>query len=233
MIRQPVGSRKAREFERRETEILRVALDCFSGEDWESATVARIADLVGIAKGTMYLHFASKQDIYARLTLNFYQALLANLRKVSEDGRAGRLAQLIDRAFQFYLNQPKYRSVTQYCAREDFRSKMSDELAKEFDEVDNALHQLLRHELEAGIASGVYQSACIDQSILGLQCTFHGALTMLWCNRHGEQDSAQQFIKSITQYMLAPILVTGHDQSCEHSSRHPMLEIKPPESTHE
>ena len=62
--------RKIREFERREQEILSAALELFAGERWESVTVTQIAKQAGIGKGTVYKHFASKDEIYARLALD-------------------------------------------------------------------------------------------------------------------------------------------------------------------
>lgn len=214
----PAGnSRKAREFARREREILNTALHCFSSADWESVTVAHIAEMVGIAKGTMYLHFSSKHEIYARLTLDFYRSLLDHLTDVAQSSTHDHLKQMIEQAFSFYLNQPKYRCVTQYCEREDFRSNLSDELAAQFDAVDQAFHQLIESELQRGIATGCYRSVDTNQAILGLQCTFHGALTLLWCNRHGEQDDAEQFINNITQYMLTPLTVVQPHQAASAS----------------
>ena len=205
----PAVSRKAREFARREQEILDVALECFSGEDWESVTVAQIARIVGIAKGTMYLHFASKQEIYARLTLDFYRDLLSHLVNSRTGNGAERLAGMIRQAFRFYLQHPKYRCVTQYCEREDFRLKLNPEIAEQFDAIDHKVYQLLCSELERGIESGAFKPLAIDQQILGLKCTFHGALTMLWCDRHNEQTDPEHFINTVTDYMLAPI-VAGH-----------------------
>ncbi len=204
---QPATSRKAREFARREEEILNVALECFSGEDWESVTVAQIADIVGIAKGTMYSHFASKHDIYARLTLDFYTALLKNLQRACHGSGVGRMAGLIEQAFRFYIQQPKYRCVTQYCEREDFRCKLDADLSARFDAIDQDFYQLLHEELTLGISAGVFKPLAIDQQILGLKCTFHGALTVLWCNRNGEQQHPDEFIHNVTQFMLAPIVV--------------------------
>ncbi len=204
--KQPVTSRKAREFARREQEILDVALECFSGDDWESVTVAQIAEIVGIAKGTMYLHFASKQEIYARLTLDFYRDLLSHLTRSRTDSGVERLSDIIRQAFRFYLQHPKYRCVTQYCEREDFRLNLNPEIAAKFDAIDNDVYQLLYRELALGIDEGVFKPLAIDQQILGLKCTFHGALTVLWCNRHDEQSEPEQFISTVTGYMLAPIV---------------------------
>ena len=46
-----IGSRKEREFERRESEILAAALDLFARDDWELVTVDEIAKKVMIEQG--------------------------------------------------------------------------------------------------------------------------------------------------------------------------------------
>ncbi len=203
----PVATtRKAREFALRQQEILEVALECFSGEDWESVTVARIADIVGIAKGTMYLHFSSKQEIFARLAIDFYRSLLHHLQECAKHSKHDHLKHMVEQAFDFYLAKPKYRCVTQYCEREDFRRNLNTEIANEFEILDQSFQQLLRQALQRGISEGTYRPLEMEQVIPGLRCTFHGALTMLWCNRQGEQDSAQQFVSRISRYMTGPLL---------------------------
>ena len=63
------------ERKQRERALREVALNCFTTEKWEDVSVARIAKLAGVAKGTVYLHFASKDEIcacpvsYTHLTL--------------------------------------------------------------------------------------------------------------------------------------------------------------------
>ena len=122
-------SRKAQDFQRREKAILAAALKSFGSDHWESVTVAQIAREVGIAKGTMYLHFASKQEIYARLALDFYQALTLHLDQPLTSNASDNLQELITRAFEFHLERPDYRRVTQYCEREDFRRNINPGLA--------------------------------------------------------------------------------------------------------
>ena len=61
-----ISERREREFQRREGEILDAALELFSADDWQSVTIDQIARRAEIGKGTVYLHFASKDEIYAR-----------------------------------------------------------------------------------------------------------------------------------------------------------------------
>ncbi len=49
--------------ERRRTQILRAALDVFSRKGFRGATVRDIAAASGLAEGTLYIYFPSKQDI--------------------------------------------------------------------------------------------------------------------------------------------------------------------------
>jgi AcrR family transcriptional regulator len=48
----------------RTAEILQAAYRVFAEEGFEQATIAAIARAAGVAKGTIYLYYASKQDIY-------------------------------------------------------------------------------------------------------------------------------------------------------------------------
>ena len=72
-----VQDRKSREFERRGREILAAALSLFESDDWEQVTVEAIAQTAEVGKGTIYKHFASKDEIYARLAMDFQRRIVA------------------------------------------------------------------------------------------------------------------------------------------------------------
>ena len=206
-------SRKAQDFQRREKAILAAALKSFGSDHWESVTVAQIAREVGIAKGTMYLHFASKQEIYARLALDFYQALTQHLDQPLTSNASDNLQELITRAFEFHLERPDYRRVTQYCEREDFRRNINLGLATAFNDIDIKLQRILSDTLLQGIKEGCFKKRPPQQTILGLQCTFHGALSRFWCNRNGEQNHPQEYVDQVANYMLETILDNHHPEN--------------------
>lgn len=62
-----VRSLKERQREEREALILRAAYDVLVEKGYYEATIDEIAAQVGIAKGTVYLHFASKEDLVIAL----------------------------------------------------------------------------------------------------------------------------------------------------------------------
>lgn len=55
--------------ERRE-QILRAAADCLEEMDWDSLTMAAIADRAGLAKGTAYRYVATKEELFVQLLLD-------------------------------------------------------------------------------------------------------------------------------------------------------------------
>ncbi len=77
-----IAERKERDFKRRERDILQAALRLFDDEGWQLVTIERIAQEAEIGKGTVYLHFPSKEDIYGRLALDFFRQLLARLQHI-------------------------------------------------------------------------------------------------------------------------------------------------------
>lgn len=198
-------SRKERVFNQREQDILAAALCSFHSDQWESVTMAQIADKVGIAKGTMYLHFASKHEIYAQLALDFYQSLLIRLREPLTGNAADRFRKLVYRAFDFHLQRPAYRRVAQYCEREDFKSSLKPEITDKLNKTDTDIEHIISGLLKLGVEEGVFKPVAAGDLLLGLRCTFQGALTRFWSNKNEEHTNPDRFITSITNYMLATI----------------------------
>lgn len=199
-------SRKERVFNQREQDILDAALNSFCSDHWESVTVSQIAVQVGIAKGTMYLHFASKHEIYARLALDFYQSLITRLDEPLRGNGINKFRQLVGRAFDVHLQSPVYRRVTQYCEREDFKCSLKPQITASFDQIDRDIERIISTVLMQGISEGLFKPIRLDELILGFRCTFHGALTRFWGNRNQEQSEPEKFVDSVTSYMLSPIV---------------------------
>lgn len=70
-----IAERKAREFERREREILDAAFALFMEKGPDAVTNEMIARASEIGKGTIYKHFKSKSDIYAVLLIEHVKKL--------------------------------------------------------------------------------------------------------------------------------------------------------------
>lgn len=80
-----IAERKARERNKRKNSILDAAEEVFFAKGISAATMDEIADRVELSKGTLYLYFKSKEDIYLAIT----ERALLILTKMFEDASAG------------------------------------------------------------------------------------------------------------------------------------------------
>lgn len=74
-------SKKEVLLEFRTSEILTAARHVFARHGFNSATVDEIADVAGVAKGTVYLYFPSKRDLFLATLREGLQALHAEARR--------------------------------------------------------------------------------------------------------------------------------------------------------
>ncbi|HLY64832.1 MAG TPA: helix-turn-helix domain-containing protein [Chloroflexota bacterium] len=75
------SSFKQRVKQERELEILQAAREVFAERGFAKASIDDIAERVGIGKGTVYLHFASKEDILVAAMRLAFQTLVDKCRK--------------------------------------------------------------------------------------------------------------------------------------------------------
>ena len=94
-----IEERKKREKEERRDLILRTAKRLFFDEGFQSVTVEKIAREAELAKGSIYLHFRGKEEIYTQILLQdidaFYQQITSLVsERTSSESRLVRLAHI-------------------------------------------------------------------------------------------------------------------------------------------
>ncbi len=105
-------SRVVKDAEVRREELLDTALELFSSVGYERASVEQITEKVGVAKGTFYHYFESKQDLLGQLVDSFADELFQRLEAALAEVTGGALMRL--RAFYTLSTQWKLerRDVT-------------------------------------------------------------------------------------------------------------------------
>lgn len=78
-----VGNSK--EAEERKKEILDVAEELFTAKGYESTSTTDILERVGIARGTLYYHFKSKEEILDALIDRIIQGMVSNIHLALSD----------------------------------------------------------------------------------------------------------------------------------------------------
>jgi AcrR family transcriptional regulator len=226
-----IAERKEREFRRREQQILRAALKLFEGEDWQQVTIERIAQAAEIGKGTVYLHFPSKEDIYGRLALDFARKLLQQLRAIDTTlPVVARMREATHAFFTAHLAGGRYQRVVEYCSAEDCRKRLRDETRQELEGLDGEIIGLIHAVLRQGVEEGVFPDRPLDVLCYGPHSTMVGAVRLL---RGGEclgPVDSEVFIAELTRFVLAGLMfqdrVPGIDQPAA-TSREPAANPQP------
>ncbi len=201
--------RKQREFERREAEILDVALALFSKPNWEAVSIDKIAKATDIGKGTVYKHFASKDELLFRLMMRFYHGLLAHLQE--HDSDQGNIIEsfqgIFQLAFRYHLKHREYRYIVEYCNRIDFKERADESWHTSFMELDKAFGDWGDPMILAAMEQGLIVRRPLEQINIGMKACFEGTVDMLWAGKdwclHGDEE---EIIESVTEFMLAGLV---------------------------
>jgi AcrR family transcriptional regulator len=201
-----IQDRKTREFERRGQEILDAALVLFKSDAWEAVTVEQIAQQAEVAKGTIYKHFASKDQIYARLAIDFQRRTLASLRDVDPAlPIPERFRAYMRRAWQLHLSSQELHRVFLYCSRSEFRAGLSPELLAEMQNVDHAVSMPLQSLLAEGIEQGFFPRKPLALLLFGARSAFWGAIQLAWSGYLGDLEKAD-YLEELTNFVLAGLV---------------------------
>ena len=74
-------TRKEREIAARKLDIMKTAAILFSRKDFHSVSVDEIADQVGLSKGTIYLYFETKENLFFSILIDRTKNLLKALNR--------------------------------------------------------------------------------------------------------------------------------------------------------
>jgi AcrR family transcriptional regulator len=201
-----IQERREREFMRREQDILDAALTLCTAEDWQTVTVEQIAERAEIGKGTVYKHFASKDEIYARLAGEFQRSALEQLEAIDPALPVlQRLRTIISIFWEKHLEGGEYQHLVQYCEREDFRRSLPREAQEELTQLDARFQAAIDRVLEDGIDQGILPRKPREALIFGPIAALNGA-TRMACNCIPEGGSREDYLHELTNFILAGML---------------------------
>lgn len=150
-----VAERKARDFQRREEEILSAALSLFGRRDWQSVTMDDIAEAAEIGKGTIYKHFTSKDEVCARLVLEHSRGLLARIEGVDRAlPPVERIGAMVRAFWNHSMGSPALLRLAEYCDSAEDTLKLSPAVAQEYDAIKARINGAVAAVLEEGVSQG-------------------------------------------------------------------------------
>lgn len=141
--------RVVKEADERRSEILDAAEKLFAEKGFEGTSTTDIQDEVGIARGTLYYHFRSKEDILDALVERTNSRLIAKAAGIASD-----------------KDIPVLQRLTQMMLAMHVEGEAGHELVAQMHKPQNALlHQKMRQGILTGlvpILSGLISEACAE-----------------------------------------------------------------------
>ncbi|HYU58812.1 MAG TPA: TetR/AcrR family transcriptional regulator [Actinomycetota bacterium] len=152
-MKQAVRKRVAKPAEERRVDLMDAALRVFLEKGAASTTVADITDAAGVAKGTFYLYFDSKEALLGALKERFVDDMIAHASQFAE--RVGRedwwiLAEATAEGWVDFALE--HRAQIRLFAQEG----VTVETFEPFAECEAKLHGLFVAGIEAGTRAGAF-----------------------------------------------------------------------------
>ena len=140
----------------RKEEIIKAASNLFSQKSYHDVTMDQIAGEVGVAKGTIYLYFESKENLYLGILEHTFETIESILEReiAKEDPAPQKLKKILRLIFQFYFQN---MDVLRILTRDETRL-----IREHFEFTERWRHRrikLYRKVLEKGIKEGSFRSA--------------------------------------------------------------------------
>ena len=176
--------------------LIKVATDHFVRFGYRKANIAEIALGAGIGKGTIYLHFESKKELFLSCLIAEERELLPQLEIIENFPEEERLRAFLEVTFSFALTAPLTRALL--SRRQDFAALIEEidtKILKDHDEkineyIINKLISPLTHNLNA------HDKKTITNAI-NLATLAIGYLPDMAFDLPGQQIHTDDFVKAL------------------------------------
>jgi len=148
--------RKEREKEHRREEIIDAAQRIFFEKGLSIATVDEIAEAAELSKGTLYLYYKSKEDMYLAVMMRGMEKLYGNFEAIinSDDSTIHKLAKFGESYKEFFRSNREFFRMVHFLQLPQFHKQVSDEMRQacgiESKKMWDLLIGLLKHGMEEG-----------------------------------------------------------------------------------
>jgi AcrR family transcriptional regulator len=106
---------------RRQDEILAAAFEVFAAHGFEAARIDEVAQRAGVAKGTVYLYFQDKEDLFRAVVRSLIPKRLDVLVKSMPGTSEDLLRGLVSQMYANVVTNPKVRSIVRMLIAESSR----------------------------------------------------------------------------------------------------------------
>lgn len=197
-------TRWQRRKEARPHEILKSALECFAEKGFAATRLDEIASRAGVTKGTLYLYFQSKEDIFKSVVREEVVKNIARVEEIAADSEHSS-AEILERMFKFWAHvflTTQIGAVPKLILSE---GKNFPEISRFYlEEVIQRGFRLLGGVLRRGIERGEFSQVNIENAV---KCMIAPAIfSMLWKHSLEPHTDKKLDIESLFQTHFELIL---------------------------
>jgi AcrR family transcriptional regulator len=148
--------RKEREKEHRREEILDAAQRVFFEKGLVVATMDDIAETAELSKGTLYLYYKSKEDLYLAVMMRGTELLFDMFAEVVKKGASvtETLIRLGDAYIEYFNNHKNYFRMLHFLQTPQFHKQVSEEMKQNCEALNQDIWDLVNNLLKRGIEEG-------------------------------------------------------------------------------
>lgn len=190
--------RIVKEAEERKTEILDVASDLFGSKGYDGTSMNDIIEKIGIAKGTLYYHFKSKEDILDAIIERICRQMMFSAREVVADKQKTVLERLTKTILALNINSEIGQEAIEQMHRPQnvlMHKKMQERL---LDGIVPILTDLIIEGIEEGIFKTKFPNEAVEMIMLYVTVIFDGNTVQ---SIEEQERRVQGFIYNIERLM--------------------------------
>ncbi len=152
-------SRRDREKQQRKNDIVEAAESLFSEKGFKGTTMQEISERVELSKGTIYLYFKSKEELYLSVCVKGVAEFGEDLEAAASG--AGGLEDIIKAVYMAYIRHSLEKPAIFRVLRDTFIEQVRQNLSSEtIEEISGIIRNWLELEsglIEEGIEHGVFR----------------------------------------------------------------------------
>ncbi len=167
----------------RQEEILAAAFEVFAAHGYEAARIDDVVRQAGIAKGTLYLYFRDKEELFRAVVHNLPQKRFDTIPAGFQGTAEELLREFLSRMYSQIIRNDKVRSIVRLLIAESGRFPQLAEIYHR--EIIAPGIKVIRRVIMQGIASGEFRrTAALEFPQL---LAAPGVLAIMWRILHGER----------------------------------------------
>lgn len=200
-----IHERKEREKEHRRDEILTAAQGVFFDKGLQSSTMEEIAEAAELSKGTLYLYYKSKEDLYLAVMMRGMGVLHDMFAEAKEHAShpIDALQRIGDTYYRFFLEYRNYFRMFHFFEHPQFHKQVSEDMHTTCSEENHRVWNLVISVIQQGM----------DEELIRRDLSAPEVAVLLWSQANAillRMDNDQTFWKMRLDIELEHVLLKSN-----------------------